>query len=206
MIVRMKRDFKKQRMQYYYEAEDSGRDQLLREKKLLVWVGLFSVLQKFDDHLQKPNAMSMLNAKVLKGLPLCLILLLTYLTLELILALLPLLLEGRLTSTLHTFTGGTPGAGVAILIVLIIIIILFLFLLKQCALVSFRAPQDCLLVGLQHFLRVSPLHRSRGCCRFYIVESMCTLAIKHIKVLPSRLRRPSYIFDQGILVPLIFQI
>mmetsp|Transcript_43792 Transcript_43792/g.101154 ORF Transcript_43792/g.101154 Transcript_43792/m.101154 type:complete len:413 (-) Transcript_43792:67-1305(-) len=69
MIVRMKHDFKKQRMQYYYEAEDSGRDQLLREKKLLVWVGLFSVLQKFDDHLQKPNAMSMLNAKVLKGLP-----------------------------------------------------------------------------------------------------------------------------------------
>mmetsp|Transcript_35708 Transcript_35708/g.65533 ORF Transcript_35708/g.65533 Transcript_35708/m.65533 type:complete len:411 (-) Transcript_35708:139-1371(-) len=69
MIVRMKHDFKKQRMQYYYEAEESGRDQLLREKKLLIWVGLFSVLQKFDDHLQKPNVMSMLNAKVLKGLP-----------------------------------------------------------------------------------------------------------------------------------------
>mmetsp|Transcript_25414 Transcript_25414/g.59138 ORF Transcript_25414/g.59138 Transcript_25414/m.59138 type:complete len:433 (-) Transcript_25414:167-1465(-) len=69
MIVRMKHEYKKQRMQRYKEAEESGRDQLVREKKMLTWVSLFSVLAKFDEHLQKRNCMEKLNEKVLKGLP-----------------------------------------------------------------------------------------------------------------------------------------
>lgn len=44
-----------QRMQMYDQAERQGRDDALRDKKLLTWFALFSVFQRFNDVMAQPE-------------------------------------------------------------------------------------------------------------------------------------------------------
>jgi len=54
-IGKMNLSVMQQRMQMYKQAELQGRDEIVRERKLLVWFALFSVFQKFNEVMALPH-------------------------------------------------------------------------------------------------------------------------------------------------------
>lgn len=68
-VARVKLHYVRQRMKLYRAAEEAGRDTKMRERKLLTWLALFSVLQKFDRRLKEPEIADVKEARFLRALP-----------------------------------------------------------------------------------------------------------------------------------------
>eukprot|EP00929_Paragymnodinium_shiwhaense_P022664 TRINITY_DN1441_c0_g1_i2.p1 TRINITY_DN1441_c0_g1~~TRINITY_DN1441_c0_g1_i2.p1 ORF type:complete len:460 (-),score=118.78 TRINITY_DN1441_c0_g1_i2:171-1550(-) len=68
-VQRMKNSYVKQRMLRYEMAKESGTEQALRQRKLLSWMALLSVLNKMNDKLHEPALREDRERKFLKALP-----------------------------------------------------------------------------------------------------------------------------------------
>jgi len=65
-VCRVRLCFVRQRMKRYHQAEKQGMDDTLREKKLLTWFALLSVLQRFNEVMTRPAELEQQNRRYLE--------------------------------------------------------------------------------------------------------------------------------------------
>jgi len=67
-VGKLKNGLLNQRMEMYYQAESQGREDQLRERKLLTWMTLLNVLAKINQEMSKPAKQDLRNKKFLQEL------------------------------------------------------------------------------------------------------------------------------------------
>jgi len=68
-MAKIKVSYIKQRMMQYQQAEKAGRDVTMRKQKLLTWLALLSVLEKFSKKANFPDIKKERESRFLKTLP-----------------------------------------------------------------------------------------------------------------------------------------
>jgi len=67
-VGKLKNGLLSQRMEMYNQAEQQGREEQLREKKLLTWMTLLNVLAKINQEMSNPSKQDLRSKKFLEGL------------------------------------------------------------------------------------------------------------------------------------------